>query len=62
MPGSQLKRAERAIQAIRDQGELPPETADALTEIVDAIRRLSVLAGKGRSQQPTDAMALPNQK
>jgi hypothetical protein len=67
MPGSQLKRAERAIQAIRDQGELPPETADALTEIVDAIRhvegRLSALEGKGPSQQPTtDAMALPNQK
>jgi hypothetical protein len=51
MPGSQLKRAERAIQAIRDQGELPLETAEALTEIVDAVRniegRLSALEGKG---------------
>jgi hypothetical protein len=25
-----MKRAERAIQAIRDQAELPPEAADAL--------------------------------
>jgi len=33
MPRSQLKRAERAIQAIRDQAELPPETADALGEM-----------------------------
>jgi hypothetical protein len=30
MPSSHLKRAERAIQSIRDQAELPPETADAL--------------------------------
>jgi hypothetical protein len=29
MPSRQLKRAERSIQTIRDQGELPPETADA---------------------------------
>jgi uncharacterized membrane protein YccC len=51
MPSSQLKRAERAIQTIRDQAELPPETADALQEIVDVIRtiegRLSTLEGKG---------------
>jgi len=33
MPSSQLKRAERAIQTIRDQAELPPETADALQEL-----------------------------
>jgi hypothetical protein len=32
MPSSQLKRAERAIQAIRDQAALPPEAADALLE------------------------------
>jgi hypothetical protein len=31
MPSSQLKRAERSIQTIRGQAELPPETADALT-------------------------------
>ena len=65
MPGSQLKRAERAIQAIRDQGELPPETAEALTEIVDAIRhvevRLSALEGKGHPRA-IDAMSLPNRK
>ena len=40
MPSSQLKRAERAIQTIRDQAELPPETADALQEIVDVIRAI----------------------
>jgi len=40
MPSSQLKRAERAIQTIRDQAELPPETADALQEIVDVIRTI----------------------
>jgi hypothetical protein len=40
MPSSQLKRAERAIQTIRDQAELPPEAADALQEIVDVIRNI----------------------
>jgi hypothetical protein len=51
MPSSQLKRAERAIQTIRDQADLPHETADALQEIVNVIRtvegRLSTLEGKG---------------
>jgi uncharacterized membrane protein YccC len=51
MPSSQLKRAERAIQAIRDQADLPPEAADALQELVDVIRtiegRVSSLEGKG---------------
>ena len=65
MPSSQLKRAERAIQTIRDQSELLPETADALQELVDVIRaiegRLSALEGKGNAR-PTDAMNLPNQK
>ena len=55
MPGSQLKRAERAIQAIRDQSELPPEAADALTELVDAVRyievRLSALEGKSLTRR-----------
>jgi uncharacterized membrane protein YccC len=63
MPSSQLKRAERAIQTIRDQAELPPETADALQEIVDVIRtiegRLSTLEGKG-NPRPSAAMELPN--
>jgi hypothetical protein len=40
MPSSQLKRAERAIEAIRDQGELPLEAADALKELVDIIRSI----------------------
>lgn len=65
MPDSQLKRAERAIQTIRDQSELPPETADALQELVDVIRaiegRLSALEGEGNAR-PTDAMDLPNRK
>ena len=65
MPSSQLERAERAIQAIRDQAELPPETADALKELVNAVRaiegRLSALESKGRLH-PTEAMALPNRK
>jgi hypothetical protein len=38
MPSGQLKRAELSMQTIRDQGELPPETADALQELVDVIR------------------------
>jgi uncharacterized membrane protein YccC len=63
MPSSQLKRAERAIQTIRDQAELPPETADALQEIVDVIRtiegRLSTLEGKGHLR-PSAEMELPN--
>jgi hypothetical protein len=40
MPGSHLKRAEKAIEAIRNQSELPAEAADALQELVDAIRHL----------------------
>jgi uncharacterized membrane protein YccC len=59
MPSSQLKRAERSIQAIRDQAELPPEAADALQELVDVVRtiegRLSQLEGKGHPH-PTDQM------
>jgi hypothetical protein len=47
---SQLKRARRAIQSIRDQAELPPETADALQELVDVVR------------YPTESIALPNRK
>jgi hypothetical protein len=46
---SQLKRAERAIQAIRDQAELPPEAADALEELVDVVgtmeKRVTALEG-----------------
>jgi hypothetical protein len=65
MPSSQLKRAERSIQSIRDQGELPPGTADALQELVDVIRaiegRLSELKGKGTLRH-IDEMALPNRK
>ena len=37
MPSSQLKRAERAIEAIRNQSELPPEAADALQELVAVV-------------------------
>ena len=63
MPSSQLKRAERSIQAIRDQAELPPETADALQELVDVIRsiegRLSALEGRHRSPYRRDDAADP---
>jgi uncharacterized membrane protein YccC len=52
MPSSQLKRAERAIATIRDQSELPPETADAIEELVEALRtverRLAILENGGR--------------
>jgi hypothetical protein len=48
VPSSQPKRAERSIQAIRDQAELPPETADALQELVDIVRTIEGrLEGKG---------------
>ena len=65
MPSSHLKRAERAIQSIRDQAELPQEKADALQELVDVARnmdgRLSALESKGKLY-PTESMALPNRK
>jgi uncharacterized membrane protein YccC len=63
MPSSRLKRAERAIQTIRDQAELPPEMAEALQEIVAVITsiegRLSTLDGKGHLR-PSAEMELPN--
>ena len=66
MPSSQLKRAERAIQAIRDQAAIPPETADALDELVDAIRsiegRLSALEGRRSHPRATAEMELPNRQ
>ena len=65
IPTAQLKRAERAIERIREQAELPPETAIALQELVDVVRniedRLSVLEGKGRIN-PTAEMGLPNRR
>jgi uncharacterized membrane protein YccC len=65
MPSSHLERAERAIQTIRDQAELPPETADALQAIVDVIRtiegRLSALEAEGHLS-PSKEMELPNRK
>jgi hypothetical protein len=65
MPSSHLKRAERAIQSMRDQAELPPETADALQELVDVVRhidgRFSALESKGKPH-PTESMKLPDRK
>jgi hypothetical protein len=65
MPATQLKRAERAIERIREQAELPPETAIALQELVDVVRnmegRLSALESKGRIH-PTAEMDLPNRR
>ncbi len=40
MRNSQIKRAEQAIATIREQGELPPEVADALQELVDEVRAI----------------------
>ena len=63
MPSSQLKRAERAIQSIRDQAELPAETADALQELVDVVRnidgRLSALESKGKPIHGVNGAAKP---
>ena len=63
MPATQLKRAERAIERIREQAQLPPETAIALQELVEVVRdiedRLSALEGRGRLH-PTAEMDLPN--
>ena len=47
MPATQLKRAQRSIEAMQANDKLPPEAAEALKELVDAIRvieqRLTVL-------------------
>ena len=47
-----LKQAQRSIQAMQKNQELPPENAEALKEIVDAIRvieqRLAVLENNSR--------------
>jgi uncharacterized membrane protein YccC len=65
MPANQLKRAERAVERIKEQAELPPETAIALEDIVEAVRnieqRLSALEGKPRID-PTAEMGLPNRR
>jgi hypothetical protein len=62
MSSSQLKRAERAMQSIRDQTELPPETAEALDALVDVIRtiegRLSALERQGHPH-PTELVPVP---
>ena len=54
MPAS-LKRAQRSIQAMQKNQELPPENAEALKEIVDAIRvieqRLAVLLRTTRANR-----------
>jgi uncharacterized membrane protein YccC len=65
MPANQLKRAEQAIEKIKEQAELPPEATIALQELVEVIRniekRLTVLEGKGRIH-PTAEMGLPNRR
>ena len=64
MPRSQLKRAEKAIATIREQAELPPEAADALEEIVAAVRtvegRLADLERK--HPRPTEQLKLSSQQ
>jgi hypothetical protein len=50
---------------IREQAELPPETAQAMEEIVEALRivdrRLAALE-KGGHKPPTSQMELPNRE
>ena len=58
MPSSQLKRAEKAIAAIREQSELPPEAAEALEEIVAAIRTVEGRLADLERKKPTEQMAL----
>jgi hypothetical protein len=48
MPSSQLKRAEKALQAIGHQSESPPEAADALHELVDSVRTIESRASSQR--------------
>jgi hypothetical protein len=65
MAANQLNRVERAIAKVREQVELPPETAIALEEILESIRniedRLSLMESKGRIH-PTAEMGLPNRR
>jgi hypothetical protein len=62
MAATQLKRAERAIERIREHAELPSETATALQELVDVVEsRLAALEGRGRIH-PTAEMSLPNRR
>jgi len=62
MPGSQLKRVEKSIEAKPADPQTPKtaETTEALQDLVDALRaRLAALEGKGRLR-PTAEMDLPN--
>lgn len=67
MPSSQLKRVEKAIEAMRSDPNTPKtaETTAALQDLVDAVRaverRLRDLEGHGRLR-PTAAMDLPNRE
>jgi hypothetical protein len=65
MPANQLKRAEQAIESLREAEELPPKATFALSELVEVVRniakRLTVLEGKGRIH-PTAEMGLPNRR
>jgi hypothetical protein len=46
MPSSHLKRAERAIAAIRDRGEVPPEIVEALEEHKRDVNRIQPKMGR----------------
>ena len=61
MPSSQLKRAEQSIAKMRE-ADLSPEAADALEEIVGAVRSIEKrLTDLDKANAPaTAAMALPN--
>jgi hypothetical protein len=65
MPRSQLKRVEKAIEAMKGDSHTlkPAETMEALQDLVDAVRavegRLEALESKARLR-PTVEMELPN--
>jgi hypothetical protein len=42
MASSQLKRAEHAIEKLREEAEVPPAVTDVLTELVDLVRSLEL--------------------
>jgi hypothetical protein len=50
MPNAQLKRAERAISLIRERDDLPPEAADALEELVGAVKAVESRLSKWKTR------------
>ena len=63
MQQEELRRAEQAVEKIRERAELAPEIAAALEAIVEAVRkidgRLSIFKGR---IHPTAETGLPNRR